>query len=102
MYYKPAGKGKIRVFIVSEWDKPISESYVKFSGFYAGITTDPVDDYVNVRKGPGTNYPVVTTLNVPEPILYKKTGSWVKVYYSPKKFMGYVFHDRIDSSMPIP
>ena len=102
VYYKPAGKGKVRIWGASEWEKAIPESYVKFSGYYAGTITDPVDDYVNVRSGPGTNYPIVTTVDVCEPWLYKKTNTnWVKLY-SNRTCIGYIYGNRINSSCPIP
>ena len=103
VYYKPAGKGKVRIWGASEWGKAIPESYVKFSGYYAGTITDPVDDYVNVRSGPGTNYSIVTTVDVCEPWLYKKTNTnWVKLYYQDGTCIGYIYGNRINSSCPIP
>lgn len=63
---------------------------------YSGYITDPVDNYVNVRKGPGTNYGIVTRLYVGDFVYYSKTNSnWVKVYNSSKRYLGYVYRDRI-------
>ena len=55
--------------------------YIEFTGYYYAEVTDPVDDYVNVRKGPGTKYPVVGKLGTGWDILFQKTESnWLKVY----------------------
>ena len=55
--------------------------YIEFTGYYLADVRDPVDDYVNVRKGPGTNYPILGRLQVGDGILFKKTESnWLKVY----------------------
>ena len=63
-----------------------------------GIITDPVDDYVNVRKGPGTNYEVVTTLDVGDEVYYTSgSGNWMKVYDMGENYLGYVYYDRIIS-----
>lgn len=61
-----------------------------------GCITDPRDNYVNMRKGPGTKYAIVGRLYVGDQIYYMSTGSgWYKVYNDNKRFLGYVFHDRI-------
>lgn len=67
------------------------------SGNYnKGYIVDPVDDYVNVRKGPGTNYSIVGRLNTNTNVYYTTTGSnWYKVYDSNYNYLGYVYHDRI-------
>ena len=63
---------------------------------YPGHITDPVDNYVNVRKGPGTNYGIVARLYVGEFVYYSKTNSkWVKVYNSSRRYLGYVYRNRI-------
>ena len=55
--------------------------YIDFTGYYIADVNDPVDNYVNVRKGPGTNYPILGRLNVGRGILFKKTdNNWLKVY----------------------
>jgi len=66
--------------------------------YMTGIITDPVDDYVNVRKGPGTNYEVVTTLDVGDEVYYTSgSGNWMKVYDLGENYLGYVYYDRIIS-----
>ena len=66
--------------------------------YMTGIITDPVDDYVNVRKGPGTNYEVVTTLDVGDEVYYTSgSGNWMKVYDMGENYLGYVYYDRIIS-----
>ena len=92
--------------------------YIEFTGYYYGKVTDPVDNYVNVRKGPGTNYPVVGKLKVDSGCfwLFQKTETnWLKVYGDDKSkyggffttfagwtcepegavFLGYVYKDRM-------
>ena len=44
---------------------------MKFSGYYIGEIVDPVDNYVNVEKGPGTSYPVVRRVHT------KGSGAWI-------------------------
>ena len=66
------------------------------SGYYSGYITDPVDNYVNIRKGPGTNYAIIGRLNVGTFVYYTKTGSnWYKVYNRNKSYLGYIYHDRV-------
>ena len=93
--------------------------YVEFTGFYMGEITDPRDNYVNIRKGPGTNYAIVRTVDVGSIIYYKKTDSnWLEVYgvkyedfdifsmvddphyfedneFDKKIFVGYIYKDRV-------
>lgn len=60
-----------------------------------GTITDPVDNYVNIRKGPGTNYYVCGQLLVGSDIHYIPYNSgWVKVYEY-ERFLGYVAKNRI-------
>jgi len=62
-------------------------THVKPTDFFYGEVTDPRDDYVNIRKGPSTNYPVVFKINVSTCILFKKTGNnWYEVYASKQRF----------------
>ena len=64
--------------------------------FKIGYITDPVDDYVNVRKGPGTDYDIVNELYVGDKIYYTKgSGNWRKVYDLNKRYLGYIYYDRI-------
>ena len=59
------------------------KSHVTLTDFYYGHVTDPKDDYVNIRKGPGTNYPVVYKCGLGSRIIFKKTGNnWYEVYGS--------------------
>ena len=62
----------------------------------SGIVIDPVDNYVNVRSGPGTKYRIVTTLTVGNEVIFEDSeSSWLKVYNDDGSFMGWVYHDRI-------
>lgn len=61
----------------------------------SGIIVDPVDSYVNVRRGPGTNYAIATQLDVGTTVYYERGSKWVKVYDLNYSYLGYVFHDRI-------
>ena len=67
-------------------------SHVRTTDFFYGQMTDPKDDYVNIRKGPGTNYPVVYKAELGTGnscILFKKTGSnWYEVY-GPRDYAKY-------------
>ena len=55
--------------------------FIDFTGYYIADVRDPVDNYVNVRKGPGTNYPILGKLNVGQGILFMKSdNNWLKVY----------------------
>ena len=98
--FKSVGNDKVKIYVVSEYVSPaIPASWVK-AGRYKGMIIDPTDNYVNVRKGPGTNYPIVRTLDVDETIDYEKTKSgWYKVYWG-NKFLGYVHKSRIQPGMP--
>lgn len=80
-------------------------SYLKgkmeFSGVYLGETTDPKDDYVNVRKGPGTDYEIVETLPLQWRIFVKATDSnWLEVVDWAEDGVttitrGYIYKDRV-------
>jgi hypothetical protein len=101
VYYITSSKNKVQLYCASEWGAAIPESYVRSSGFYYGMIVDPVDNYVNVRKGPGTNYPIVTKVNTDEFYCFKKTNTnWVKLYTETGKYLGYIYKNRIDSSSP--
>ena len=61
-----------------------------------GEVTDPIDEYVNVRSGPGTEYGISTTLDVGETVFYEPSRSnWFRVYYEDGSFMGWIYHDRL-------
>ena len=61
----------------------------------SGVIVDPVDDYVNVRSGKGTNHSVLQRLDVGTTVLYEPGHKWVKVYDTNHTYLGYVYHDRI-------
>lgn len=64
--------------------------------FMSGYITDPRDNYVNLRKGPGTNYAIVGRLEVGTYVYYSAGSSnWLKVYDRGRRFLGYVYYDRI-------
>ena len=66
------------------------------SEWLTGKVTDPVDNYVNIRKGPGTKYAITGRLNVGSTVYYKKTSAaWVKIYNSKKQYLGYMSKSRI-------
>ena len=126
--YKENRNGTFSIFCCAEgaWYEYDTYSrnylnYIKFTGFYKAEITDPRDDYVNVRKGPGTNYPVVGKLSVGDEIFYKKTSTnWLEVYTTDSElyngffmgprtigymyptegatcFIGYIYKDRVKS-----
>lgn len=95
----------------AEFCNPIPASYVKFSGFYVVEIVDPEDNYVNIRKGPGTNYSIIRRVhtydwccdhNQPERWLVKKKKSnWWELYTFSREFIGYIYHNRVrDVTMP--
>ena len=64
--------------------------------YRSGYIVDPTDDYVNIRRGPGTSYAIARQMSVGTPIYYTKYNSkWYKVYNKKKAFLGYVYYDRI-------
>lgn len=66
------------------------------SSLMRGTITDPVDSYVNVRRGPGTNYAISSQLSVGTTVYYEVANkNWAKVYNSKKTFLGYVALSRI-------
>ena len=80
----------VRVNPNSSYDRSPSVNY------RSGYITDPRDTYVNIRKGPGTNYAITGRLNIGTFVYYTTTGSnWYKVYNSSKRYLGYVYRDRI-------
>ena len=100
VYFKSVGNGKVKIYDVSEFVSPaIPASWVKM-GKYVGIIIDPTDNYVNVRKGPGTNYPIVHRLDINTVIDYEKTNNgWYKVFWG-NTFLGYVHKSRIEPGLP--
>lgn len=89
VYYKPYKNGKIMYIYMPDKayqeDGPIPASYVEFSGYFIGYTKDGV---VNIRKGPGTNYPIVGKYGLDgygDYVIFKYTNSnWLKVYEDDK------------------
>ena len=77
---------------------PVKENNSTSSGSYhKGYMVDPKDDYVNVRKGPGMTYDIVTQLDINTVVYYITTtnSKWYKVYDMDKNYLGYVYYDRI-------
>ena len=73
-----------------------SSSSSSNGNYHEGYIVDPVDDYVNVRKGPGINYAIVGRLDTYTDVYYTTTGSnWYKVYDGNYNYLGYVYYDRI-------
>ena len=66
------------------------------SSLRRGTIVDPRDNYVNVRKGPGTNYAIVSRLWIGTTVYYQGSSSgWVKVYNGNRNYLGYVARSRI-------
>ena len=79
----------------SSYSSSNSNSYPS-ANYHEGYIVDPVDDYVNVRKGPGINYAIVGRLDTYTDVYYTTTGSnWYKVYDGNYNYLGYVYYDRI-------
>lgn len=94
--YCNGGEGTIDT--VGTYSSNVKNKYLEFTGYYFAWVRDPVDDYVNVRKGPGTNYPVVGKIRANRvtetAILFKKTESnWLELYlhWQEKDDGGYYF-----------
>ncbi len=112
LYYTPQGNGwslvysgdKANTFMgymhtsrIVRVDPNRSDSY-GYSGdsYRKGYIVDPVDDYVNIRKGPGMNYAIVGRLDTYTDVYYTSTGSnWYKVYDMNKNYLGYVYYNRV-------
>ena len=77
--------------------KGSSSSSVKY---HKGFLIDPKDTYVNIRKGPGMNYPIAKPLDTYTTIYYTTTtgSKWYKVYDTNYNYQGYVYYDRIKNS----
>ncbi len=113
--YQKTQSGKIMLQDAAEYSGAYSPGIVRFSGYYVGEIIDPCDDYVNVRKGPGTKYGVVRIVHTKEwgmmnsmaghptdsgRFFYQKTNSnWWKLYERPGKFIGYIYYDRLDTDV---
>lgn len=107
VYYKKGRNGKVGLFSDAEkkYNVWVPSSNIKFSGYYVGTLKDS-DGYVNVRKGPGMNYPVVKKLYLTgddaTPCVFFKTTNtnWHKVYEfdqngEPGMYLGYIYYNRI-------
>lgn len=112
LYYTPVGNGWAKVYSGAKANTYMGymatsriikvnpnggNSYNNRARNYrSGYITDPTDSYVNVRKGPGTNYAIATRLYVGDFVYFTSgSGSWVKVYNSDYRYLGYVYRNRI-------
>jgi uncharacterized protein YgiM (DUF1202 family) len=87
-----------RIVRVEAQNEDVAGAYE--SAYEKGYIVDPDDDYVNVRKGPGTNYAIVCRLAVSTDVLFEKTKSkWVKVYDEDGNYLGYVYRSRISQHL---
>ena len=87
-----------RIVRVKAQNEDVAGAYE--SAYEKGYIVDPDDDYVNVRKGPGTNYGIVCRLAVSTDVLFEKTKSkWVKVYDLDGNYLGYVYRSRISQHL---
>lgn len=107
--YSDNHNGTITVYDYGYEDNMIGysplEKNLEFSGYFFADVKDPRDDYVNIRKGPGTNYPIVQRLCVGQHIYFQKTNTnWLKVFeyednYGREigifKLIGYIYKDRV-------
>ena len=119
--YSENSDGTITIYVLdfdlsaNEWMdafSPVSAN-IEFADYYYGEVTDPKDDFVNIRKGPGTNYPIVEKRSVGDYICYQKTnGTWLKVYDEERNnteslsgtfhFLGYIYKDRVKTPKAVP
>lgn len=87
-----------RIVRVKAQNEDVAGAYE--SAYEKGYIVDPDDDYVNVRKGPGTNYGIACRLAVSTDVLFEKTKSkWVKVYDLDGNYLGYVYRSRISQHL---
>ena len=76
------------------------KNYIQVTGFYKVSATDPVDNYVNIRKGPGTKYPVVGKVKVNSNFFVKELeNNWVKVYGIKSDYDDKGFYDSVYNEM---
>ena len=111
LYYTPQSNGWSKVYsgksantfmgymhtsrIVKVNPNQSSSSSSATSNKRRGIIVDPVDNYVNVRKGPSTNHAIATQLTVGTTVYYEGSSKWVKVYDTNQRYLGYVYRNRI-------
>lgn len=119
--YSENEDGTLTVYVLdfdlsaNEWMDAFSpvKNVLEFADYYYGEVTDPKDDYVNIRKGPGTNYPVVQKTDVGEYVCFQKTnGAWLKVYEYERNnsdsfsgnfsLLGYIYKDRVKTPEAVP
>lgn len=109
LYYTPQGNGWSKVYSGARSNTFMGYMYTNrikrvnpnssndtSTSYRSGYITDPRDSYVNLRKGPGTNYAITGRLNVGTFVYYTKASSkWYKVYNRSKRYLGYIYYDRI-------
>lgn len=87
-----------RIVRVEAQNEDVENAYE--SAYEKGYIVDPDDNYVNVRRGPGTNYGIACRLEVSTDVLFEKTKSkWVKVYDEDGNYLGYVHRSRISQHL---
>jgi uncharacterized protein YgiM (DUF1202 family) len=87
-----------RIVRVEAQNEDIENAYE--SAYEKGYIVDPQDDYVNVRKGPGTKYGIACRLPVSTDVYFEKSNSkWVKVYDEDLNYLGYVYRSRISQHL---
>ena len=94
LYYTPLSNGWSEVY--TGQNSNTFMGYMSTSRIVRVNPNSPKDNYVNVRRGPGTNYAISSRLNLGKFVYYQPAGNgWAKVYDSNKNFLGYVASSRI-------
>ena len=85
-----------RIVRINPYSSSDTSSSSSTTNYYSGYITDPVDNYVNIRKGPSINHAIIGRLDTGTFVYYTKTGSnWYKVYDRNKNYLGYIYHNRV-------
>ncbi len=105
LYYTPEKSGWSKVYTSKDKSSYMGYMYTKLitkvedvvpDNMEIGKITDPVDTYVNVRRGPGTKYAISSRLDIGTEVYFvKEDANWAKVYDMDKKYLGFVSLSRI-------
>lgn len=109
LYYTPLSNGWSKVYSADKSSsymgymhtsriKRVNPNSKPTSYYKKGYVVDPVDSYVNLRKGPNTSSSIVGRLNIGTDIYYIQTSSgWYKAYDLDYNYLGYIYYDRVRS-----
>ena len=105
LYYTPEKSGWSKVYTSKDKSSYMGYIYTKLiakvedvmpDNMETGIITDPVDNYVNVRRGPSTKDAISSRLDLGTEVYFiKYNANWAKVFNMDREFLGYVSLSRI-------